>query len=71
MALAYQYLYFKDCKVFKIHEDARVYASKLYDIEMEDGYGIIEYGVCDIVFDVPFPDFTDELIEEILHLNED
>jgi len=62
-------LYFGDSKVYKSHEEALERAREIErELVDEDPYEMfyIEYGICDVCYDTPFPDMSMEEANRIV-----
>lgn len=57
---------FGDAKVFYVKDNARKYAEKLYDDEMNSESPIVEHGICEIEFTKPVQEISKSKAENIL-----
>lgn len=57
---AYRVFTFGNSDVYKTLEDAQKKAWEIYDWIMDSDFPVIEYGICRLTFDEPFPAMTME-----------
>lgn len=63
---AYRVSYFGRSEVYFTREDAQKEAWRLHDEIMDDDFAVLEYGISEITFDVPFPTMTEEEAHKIM-----
>jgi len=66
VTLAYIHTYFKNAKVISDRAEAWQAARDIYDEMGLDDFAVLEYGISEIQFNIPFPKMTEEKCQRLM-----
>ncbi len=66
VTLAYINTYFGKAKVFRTSDEAWTEARYIYDQMRLDDFFILEYGISEVQFNIPFPEMSEEKCKRLM-----